>query len=78
MESVRPEYDFVAMQVALKGVESKLRKVKHVVNVFNSTIVLILCYSFLSVIRYSSTLKNMESRIGKKNNIFVGENLGGV
>ncbi len=37
IESVRPEYDFAATQKALEELEAKTRKVKHALNVFNST-----------------------------------------
>lgn len=39
-ESVRPEYDFVKTQSALAEVERKIRKLKHALNVFNSTTVI--------------------------------------
>lgn len=37
VESVRPKYDFAATQNELKDITSKIRKVKHAINVFNST-----------------------------------------
>ena len=37
IESVRPKYDFVATQAKLAEIEAKIRKVKHALNVFNST-----------------------------------------
>ena len=40
LESVRPDYDFAATQAALEEVETKIRKVKHALNVFNSTTVI--------------------------------------
>lgn len=40
IESVRPAYDFKATQNALFELEAKIRKVKHALNVFNSTTVL--------------------------------------
>lgn len=40
LEALRPDYDFAATQVALNEVESKIRKVKHALNVFNSTTVI--------------------------------------
>lgn len=40
LESVRPEYDFVKTQSALAEVERKIRKLKHALNVFNSTTVI--------------------------------------
>lgn len=40
IESVRPEYDFMATQAALNEVEAKIRKLKHALNVFNSTTVI--------------------------------------
>lgn len=40
LESVRPEYDFAKTQSALAEVERKIRKLKHVLNVFNSTTVI--------------------------------------
>lgn len=40
LESVRPEYDFAKTQSALTEVERKIRKLKHALNVFNSTTVI--------------------------------------
>lgn len=40
LESVRPDYNFAATQAALNDVETKIRKVKHALNVFNSTTVI--------------------------------------
>lgn len=40
LESVRPEYDFAKTQSALAEVERKIRKLKHALNVFNSTTVI--------------------------------------
>ena len=40
IESVRPGYDFATTQVALNEIETKIRKVKHELNVFNSTTVI--------------------------------------
>lgn len=40
LESVRPDYDFAKMQSALAEVERKIRKLKHALNVFNSTTVI--------------------------------------
>ena len=40
IESVRPEYDFAETQSALAEVETKIRKLKHALNVFNSTTVI--------------------------------------
>ncbi len=37
LESVRPQYDFKATQKALEEVQMKIRKLKHALNVFNST-----------------------------------------
>ncbi len=37
IESLRPEYDYAATQQKLAVLESKIRKVKHAINVFNST-----------------------------------------
>ena len=39
LESVRPDYDFVTTQAALAGIETKIRKLKHALNLFNSTTV---------------------------------------
>lgn len=36
-ESVRPEYDYAEMQEAQTALEAKIRKIKHALNVFNST-----------------------------------------
>lgn len=40
LESVRSEYDFAKTQSALAEVERKIRKLKHALNVFNSTTVI--------------------------------------
>lgn len=40
LEAVRPEYDFAKTQSALAEVERKIRKLKHALNVFNSTMVI--------------------------------------
>lgn len=40
LESVRPDYDFTSTQAALNEIETKIRKVKHALNVFNSTTVI--------------------------------------
>ena len=40
IESVRPGYNFATTQVALNEIETKIRKVKHALNVFNSTTVI--------------------------------------
>lgn len=40
LESVRPDYDFAKTQSALAEVEEKIRKLKHALNVFNSTTVI--------------------------------------
>lgn len=40
LESVRPDYDFAKTQSALAEVEMKIRKLKHALNVFNSTTVI--------------------------------------
>ena len=37
LESVRPAYDLAAVQGKLAEIEAKIRKVKHALNVFNST-----------------------------------------
>lgn len=36
-ETLRPEYDFASVQEELAELEQKIRKVKHALNVFNST-----------------------------------------
>ena len=38
-DSIRPKYDFLATQEALESFEKKIRKMKHAINVFNSTTV---------------------------------------
>lgn len=40
VESVRPAYDYKAMQAALTDVEGKIRRLKHSINSFNCTYVL--------------------------------------
>lgn len=37
IEDVRPEYDYADTRAKLEAVEAKIRKVKHAINVFNST-----------------------------------------
>lgn len=37
VESVRPDYDLADVQARLAGLEAQIRKVKHALNVFNST-----------------------------------------
>ena len=37
LESIRPAYDLIAVQRKLAEIEAKVRKVKHALNVFNST-----------------------------------------
>ena len=37
LESIRPAYDLIAVQGKLAEIEAKVRKVKHALNVFNST-----------------------------------------
>lgn len=37
IESVRPKYDYTATQVAIDEISDKIRKVKHAINVFNTT-----------------------------------------
>lgn len=39
-ESVRPDYDFTAVQKQKDGLEEKIRKVKHAINSFNVTTVI--------------------------------------
>ena len=39
IEDVRPEYDYADTKAKLEAVEAKIRKVKHAINVFNSTTV---------------------------------------
>ena len=40
VESVRPEYDYAAAQEKMNEIERKMRKLKHALNVFNSTTVI--------------------------------------
>ncbi len=37
IESVRPEYNYIETQAQLKEIESKIRTLKHAINVFNIT-----------------------------------------
>ena len=37
IESVRPEYDYAAVQDKLDSIERDIRTIKHAVNIFNST-----------------------------------------
>lgn len=36
-DSIRPKYDFLATQNAIEEYEAKIRKIKHAINVFNTT-----------------------------------------
>ena len=40
LESVRHDYNFETTQVALNEIETKIRKLKHALNIFNSTTVI--------------------------------------
>ena len=40
VEAVRPEYSYINTQAAIDTLEKKIRKVKHAINVFNTTTVL--------------------------------------
>ena len=40
IESVRPKYDFTETQNTIAGIETKIRKLKHAINVFNSTTII--------------------------------------
>lgn len=40
LESVRPEYDYTAMQAEQAAIEANIRKLKHTLNVFNTTTVI--------------------------------------
>ena len=40
LDSVRPEYNFSETQNALDEIETKMRKLKHALNIFNSTTVI--------------------------------------
>lgn len=40
LESVRPEYDYAAMQAEQAAIEAKIRKLKHTLNVFNTTTII--------------------------------------
>ena len=40
LESVRPEYDYAAMQAEQAAIEANIRKLKHTLNVFNKTTVI--------------------------------------
>lgn len=40
IEDVRPDYDYAEMQAKLDELETKIRRVKHAINVFNSTTVI--------------------------------------
>ena len=39
-ETVRPEYDYAQMQTEQSAIEAKIRKLKHTLNIFNSTTVI--------------------------------------
>lgn len=40
IESVRPEYDYAAMQAEQAAIEANIRKLKHTLNVFNTTTII--------------------------------------
>ena len=40
VESIRPDYDFMKTQGEIETIQGKIRKVKHALNVFNSTTVI--------------------------------------
>lgn len=40
LESVRPEYDYAAMQTEQAAIEANIRKLKHTLNVFNTTTII--------------------------------------
>lgn len=40
LESVRPEYDYTAMQAEQAAIEANIRKLKHTLNVFNTTTII--------------------------------------
>lgn len=40
LESVRPEYDYAAMQAEQAAIEANIRKLKHTLNVFNTTTII--------------------------------------
>ena len=40
IDEVRPDYDYAATQQQLEEIENKIRRVKHAINVFNSTTVI--------------------------------------
>ena len=40
VESIRPDYDFMATQGEIESIQGKIRKVKHALNVFNATTVI--------------------------------------
>lgn len=40
IEDVRPEYSYINTQAAIDALEKKIRKVKHAINVFNTTTVI--------------------------------------
>ena len=39
-ETLRPEYSFEKTQAELKFIEAKIRKIKHAINIFNSTTII--------------------------------------
>ena len=39
LEDARPEYDYASSQAKIKELNSKIRKIKHALNIFNSTTV---------------------------------------
>ena len=69
IELIRPQYDYTEMKAQMEEVETKIRKLKHILNVFNSTTIVpefnmtideILVYIPQLSKRYStlSTMKN--------------------
>ena len=77
IEDVRPEYDYAAVQLQLRDLEDRIRKIKHSINQFNLTQIVpefnmtidqMLVYIPQLILGYSGfEIRNMESVYEKKN-----------
>ena len=65
-EKLRPEYDFASTQEKLKEIELKIRKLKHALNVFNSTqIINEYNITIDEMLIYIPQLTNQKEKLGK-------------
>jgi len=63
-ESVRPQYDYAQMQRDMRGLETKIRKVKHAINQFNvSTVIEEFGMTIDEMLVYIPQLTNLKQRL---------------